>query len=123
MSVVLTTLKPFENFNKNTCTNCGKKQAAFATSLDAMRSGKGHCAPCAKVLYPLEAAQDPPDEPPQDEFTFISSKTIKALKDAGYESLLDVGMADDDILLAISGIGPKALKNIKKELDAIPSET
>jgi len=48
------------------------------------------------------------------EVSYIGETTEQALYDAGYETTLELQQADDDELLAVSGVGQKGLINLRE---------
>ncbi len=47
------------------------------------------------------------------EVSYVGQKTEQALYEAGYANVLDVRRADDEELLAVSGVGERALENLR----------
>ena len=49
-----------------------------------------------------------------DDVDLIGEATASNLIDAGYETKLDIAVADDDELLGIDGVGQKGLRNLRE---------
>lgn len=117
-----TTLDRFKNLNKNTCTACGDLPAEFAEHKDAMTAGNGYCNLCASHSFPFDGIKPEQDYEVATQYTYITPKIAKILREAGFQDLMDVGLCTDEKLLSIKGIGKLALENIRKELEPVKHE-
>ncbi|MFC7195216.1 helix-hairpin-helix domain-containing protein [Halosimplex aquaticum] len=66
-----------------------------------------------------EAEDEPADDPevPFEEVPGIGPKTAGKLRTAGYVTERDVRAAGDDALLAVAGLGPENLENLREFVD------
>lgn len=95
------------------------KVAALREALDIV-SGRNETSPGAAVV--ADSADDADDDSSDsevsfDEITGIGPETAGKLRTQGFVTEADVRSASDDEILAVSGVGPSNLANIRDFLD------
>lgn len=53
----------------------------------------------------------------------LDERVVSLLNEAGYDTNAKIAGASDDDLLAINGIGPKSLKDIREAIPSVEPET